>query len=510
MPGVRGAGGAQGAPQRPDGRVGDRLGLRRATWNAGPTRPRSRVAFAEAAAEILLTILLQPFRMSLPTPFRSLAPWSPAQGRGAPALAGLRASGLRTSLLSLALAMALALAPAWSLAQPAAPAASEAVPASPSAAASAAVASPAEARIWLVGPAGAALSMEQALAQAADGDIIELMPGEYTSRLVIENRRLTIRGLRGAEPATVKGDTRPMADKALWTVRGGRVLIEDLVFRGARGADGSGAGLRQEGGELVLRRCRFFDNEHALVAANDEQATITVEAGVFGMAPRVEGGLHHLVSIGRIGRFEVSGTRFQQGFEGHLLKTRARENHIAYNFIHDGLGGGASLELDIAGGGLATVIGNIIGQGSRTQNPVMLAYGSEGPIWPENRLLLAHNTFVNHDWMPAWFLRVFRDRLPAGLELVAVNNLLAGGGVFEWGNEGLFEGNQHILRRSLADVQTHSFELPPASGLRGTGVDPRRVGGHDLAPKAEFDWRQGRVPLAEPNPARWSPGALQK
>lgn len=398
--------------------------------------------------------------------------------------------------------------------EPAAAAASASASASaagPSSSASAtSPASPAEGRIWLVGPAGAALSLEQALAQAADGDIIELMPGEYTGRLLIENRRLTFRGLRGAEPATIKGDTRPMPDKALWTVRGGRVHIEDLVFRGARGADGSGAGLRQEGGELVLRRCRFFDNEHALVAANDDTAHIRVEGGVFGMAPRVEGGLHHLVSIGRIDRFEVSGTRFQQGFEGHLLKTRARVNLITYNFIHDGLGGGASLEIDIAGGGLATVIGNIIGQGSRTQNPVMLAYGSEGPIWPENRLLLSHNTFVNHDWMPAWFLRVFRDRLPPGVELVAVNNLLVGGGVFEWVNDGVFEGNRHARRSALADVQTHSFELPPASSLRGTGVDPRRAAGHELAPKAEFDWRLGTVPLAESNPTRWTPGALQK
>lgn len=502
MPGAHGTGGAPAAGQR----LAARLAAGPAAANAGLTRPRSRVGFAAAAAEILQATSLQPFRMSLPSPFTLPGRRPPAPGRRLPALFALLPAGMATSLRALLPALALALNPALALAQPAGAAAS--APAASSTASPAA--SPAEGRIWLVGPEGAALSLEQALAQAADGDIIEMMPGEYTTRLVIENRRLTFRGLRGAELATIKGDSRPMADKALWTVRGGRVLIEDLVFRGARGADGSGAGLRQEGGELVLRRCRFFDNEHALVAANDEQATITVEAGVFGMAPRVEGGLHHLVSIGRIGRFEVSGTRFQQGFEGHLLKTRARVNHIAYNFIHDGLGGGASLELDIAGGGLATVIGNIIGQGSRTQNPVVLAYGSEGPIWPENRLLLAHNTFVNHDWMPAWFLRVFRDRLPQGVELVAVNNLLAGGGVFEWGNEGLFEGNQHILRRSLADVQTHSFELPPASSLRGTGVDPRRIGGHDLAPKAEFDWRQGSVPLAEPNPARWSPGALQK
>lgn len=382
------------------------------------------------------------------------------------------------------------------------------VPAAPAASAPLA---PAE-KVWLVGPAGAAQSLPEALRQAADGDVIELMPGTYTERLVIENRRLTIRGPRGGDPPRIQGDGKPMAARALWTVRGGDVRLQDLEFRGARGADGAGAALRQEGGRLALLRCRFFDNEHSLVAANDPRAEIVVEGGVFGQAPKVVGGLHHLVSIGRIARFSVSGARFQQGFEGHLLKTRARENLIAYNFIHDGMRGGGSLEIDIALGGIATVLGNVIGQGADTQNPVMLSYGSEDGGWDVNRLHVAHNTFINHGWTPAWFLRVHRDKLPPGVELVAVNNLLVGGGLFEWTNEGRFEGNHHATRRALADVETYAFELPASSSLRGEGVDLRALGWPQLQPVAEFDWTEGRKAL-DPPPARrtrWSPGAFQK
>jgi hypothetical protein len=364
-------------------------------------------------------------------------------------------------------------------------------------------------RVWLVRP-GQPLS--QALRSAADGDIIELLPGDYTERLLIQDRRLTIRGVRGSEPPRVVGGGQPVAARALWTIQGGEVLLENLEFRGARSNDGAGAAVRQEGGRLVLRRCRFFDNEHGLVALNDPQAEVQVEGGVFGMAPRVVGGLHHLVTIGRIGRFSVTGTRFQQGFEGHLLKTRARETLIAYNFIHDGLRGGASLEIDIALGGDATVIGNVIGQGSASQNPVLLSYGSEGAAWDLNRLRVAHNTFINHGWMPAWFLRVHRKALPPGVELVAVNNLLVGGGVFEWVNEGLFEGNRHATRGALADVVTNAFELPPSSGLRGQGADLRALGRPQLLPAAEFDWTEGRKPLDPPpeRRTRWSPGAFQK
>ena len=367
-------------------------------------------------------------------------------------------------------------------------------------------------KVWLAGPAGAALSVADALRQAADGDIIELMPGNYTERLVIENRRLTIRGMRGGELPRVQGDLKPMAERALWTVKGGELLLQDLEFRGARSVEGSGAALRQQGGKLTIRRCRFFDNEHSLVAINDPQAQISVEGSVFGLAPKVVGGPHHLVTIGRIGRFSVTGTRFQQGFEGHLLKTRARENLIAYNFIHDGMRGGASLEIDIALGGIATVVGNVIGQGADTQNPVMLAYGSEEGGWDVNRLNVAHNTFINHGWLPAWFMRVHRDRLPANTEVVAVNNLLVGGGVFEWVNEGVFAGNHHARRSALADVDTYAFELPAASSLRGAGVDPRQAGGANLAPRAEFDWSAGRKELDPPPERRttWAPGAFQK
>jgi hypothetical protein len=367
-------------------------------------------------------------------------------------------------------------------------------------------------KVWLAGPAGSVLTLPEAIRQAADGDVIELMPGDYTERLVIENRRLTIRGPRGSDMVKIVGSAKPMAERALWTIKGGDMLLQDLEFRGARSAEGSGAALRQQGGKLTLRRCRFFDNEHGLVASNDAKAEVVVEGGVFGRAPRIVGALPHLVTIGRIARFHVSGARFQQGFEGHLLKTRARENLIAYNFIHDGLRGGASLEIDIAQGGIATVIGNVIGQGSESQNPVLLSYGSEEGGWDVNRLHVAHNTFINHGWLPAWFLRVHRGNLPPGTELVAINNLLVGGGVFEWGNEGHFEGNRHARRGQLADVDTHAFELPPASSLRATGIDPRRVRGLDLAPRAEFEWSLGRKDLDPPPERRssWTPGAFQK
>ncbi len=370
------------------------------------------------------------------------------------------------------------------------------------------LAGPARAQtVWLAGPEGAALSLQDALRQARDGDTVELLPGDYKGGVVLENRRLTLRGVPG-KPPLIKGDGKP-GDKALWLVRGGQVTLQNLEFRGARGADGSGAAVRQEGGSLVIDRCGFYDNEHGLMAINDDKATVDIRASVFGLAPKVVGGLHHLLNVGRIAKLSISGSRFQQGFEGHLIKTRARENLIAYNFIHDGRRGGASYEIDIANGGLATVLGNVIGQGADSQNLVMVSYGSEDRPWDRNSLVVAHNTFINYGWTPAWALRVFRDKLPADTPVTGINNLVVGGGVLGWGAAGEFSGNRHATRGMLRDVDTGAFELSLGSVWRDSGVDPRNINGQDLSPKAEFEWPVGTKTLSTGRTS-WSPGAFQR
>jgi hypothetical protein len=360
----------------------------------------------------------------------------------------------------------------------------------------------------IVGPDGQPARLQDVLLRAADGDTIELLPGDYGPlHLVLEDRRLTLRGL-GENRPVIDGGGRMGEARALITVRGGDVVLENLELRGARATNAQGAGVLQQGGRLTLRGVRLRDNEQGVMALNDPEAVVIVEDSEFGMAPRVEGGLHHLLNVGRIARLQVSGSRFQQGFEGHLIKSRAAVTDIRHNLIHDGPRGGVSYEIELPLGGEATIIGNVIGQGSQTQNPVMVAYGSEGSVWPRNRLVMAHNTLLNYMRLPAWFLRTWPDRLPPDTEVVAVNNLLVGGGVFSLSNRGHFEGNRHVMFRSLRDADTYAFELAPDARARGQGVDPRGVRGLDLSPGGEFKWPVGVEPL--PLLQRWSPGAFQR
>lgn len=362
------------------------------------------------------------------------------------------------------------------------------------------------AETWLVGPGGTPMSLKDAVQRAADDDVVELLPGQYVGEVtVIPAKRLTLRGMGKGVVFDAKG--KVAEGKAILVMRGGDLTVENIEFRGARADDANGAGIRLESGHLRVLRCRFADNEMSILTSNDGKAELDVVDSSFGEAPAVVGGLYHLLYVGRIARLQVTGSRFQRGFEGHLLKSRARESRIEYNMIVDGPGGEASYEIDLPNGGLATVVGNVIGQAAGSQNPVVVAYGAEGKIWDRNALYLAHNTLVNDKRLPAWFLRVFSDRLPADTRIEAINNLTVGPGFFEWTAPGHFAGNAHVWARALVEPAVMAFDLKPDSGLSGTGVDPRAVGGQDLSPKAEFTPPIGTRPL--PPLTRWTPGAYQ-
>lgn len=362
------------------------------------------------------------------------------------------------------------------------------------------------AETWLVGPKAPALSLQQAIKQAKDGDTIAVLEGEYDGEVaVIEQKKLTIKGI-GKRPVLRAGG-RSAEKKAILVVRDGDITIENLEFRGARVPDGNGAGVRFEKGRLLVRGCAFYDNEIGLLTANFADAELRIEDSEFGDAPTMVGSLPHLLYVGRIAKLSITGSRFHEGFEGHLIKSRAKESLIAYNFIYDGWSGSASYEIDLPNGGLATLIGNVIGQGPGSQNRTVVAFGAEGNAWPQSVLAMSHNTLLSGGTMPARFLKVWHERLPANTPVFVINNVAAGVGVLALGNGGVFEGNGSTLGRWLRDPATLDFGLPADSRLRGTGVDPTRIGGRDLSPKAEFTLPIGTRPIRPP--AQWSPGAFQ-
>lgn len=368
-------------------------------------------------------------------------------------------------------------------------------------------AAPGHAATLRVGADAPLPTLAEAVRQARDGDTILVQAGEYRGDVaLIHHKRLTIRGV-GQRPVFI-ADGRDVEGKAMLVVRDGDVEIDNLEFRGARVPDGNGAGIRFEKGRLTLRRCAFFDNQMGVLTANFGDAELVIEESEFAQAPQAESPLPHLLYAGRIASLKVSGSRFQQGHVGHLLKSRARRTELAYNLIVDGPGGRASYEVDLPNGGDALLIGNVIGQSAASDNAVVVAYGAEGKAWPHSRLRLVHNTLINEGPRPARFVRVWSDRLPAHTPLQAVNNLSVGRGDFTLGAAWVSTGNFSAPGSVLEAADALDFALVRGSSLRAAGVDAAAAFGNELALRYEFALPLGTRPLSPP--ARWSPGAVQR
>lgn len=348
-------------------------------------------------------------------------------------------------------------------------------------------------------------TVAEAVRRSRDGDVIEVRSGDYRGDVaVIERRQLTLRGV-GTRPRLI-ADGRDAEGKAILVVRGGDIRIENLEFRGARVPAGNGAGIRFERGRLHLVRCAFLDNEMGLLSANNGEAELTIEDSEFGEAPHTPGLLHHLLYAGSIASLTVTGSRFHQGYIGHLVKSRARRTVLAYNLIDDGPEGSASYEVDLPNGGDALLVGNVIGQSARSENLTVVSFGAEGPAWPDSRLRLVNNTLLSAAATPATFLRVWTEKLPATLELTVLNNLTVGEGRLADVGHGHFEGNAAATADMLVDLQALDFALKPAAPMRGHAA-PFRVD-DPSAPRAEFVLPVGTRPIRPP--AAWSPGAFQR
>ena len=155
---------------------------------------------------------------------------------------------------------------------------------------------------------------------------------------------------------------------------------------------------------------------------------------------------------------------------------------------------------------VALVIGNVIGQSEETTNPAVISSGAEGDAWDRNALYLVNNTLMS-ERPGAWFLRVVSRMLPRDTEIMAVNNLTVGVGLFSLSAPGQFHGNFPVLANALGDPETLDFRLGARTWLKGAGVAPPIVDGKSLAPLAEFALPLGTTPIAPRS--SWTPGAFQ-
>ena len=331
-----------------------------------------------------------------------------------------------------------------------------------------------------VGANRAIQSIASAAAQAQDGDTVEVDAGDYRGDVAVWNQaNITVRAVGGRVKLMAEGNAAE--GKAIWVVRTGRMTVDGFDFSGAKVPDKNGAGIRLEKGLLTVRDCSFTGNENGILTGNDPQVELEIANSEFGHNGHGDGQSHNLY-VGGIARLKVTGSYFHHAKVGHLLKTRAAVNHILYNRITDEPGGSASYELEFANGGIAYVVGNIIQQGSETQNPHLISYAAEGYKWPRNELYLVNNTLVDNRPQGGVFLRV----KPGDVIVKAVNNLLVGKGSLESAGSGDYRNNLNVDSDQFVSAARGDFRLKAGGSFLGRAADAESADGSSLMPNSEY------------------------
>ena len=254
-----------------------------------------------------------------------------------------------------------------------------------------------------VGPGEEFPTISAAVAISQTGDTILVQAGTYTNDFASIVHDLTIKGVGGM--ASVVATEPPPDRKAIFTVGapGVHIEIDNLAFSGAAVSSddgGNGAGIRYQGGNLVLNSDLFSNNQDGLLAASDPNGSITINASEFsnnGVSdPGSSGfGATHNLYVNEVGTLTIENSLFTAANIGHEIKSRALNTIIENNRIQDGPDSTASYEIDLPNGGNALIQNNIIEKGPQSQNPFMVTSGEEGNVYASSSLTVQGNTFVN-------------------------------------------------------------------------------------------------------------------
>jgi len=338
----------------------------------------------------------------------------------------------------------------------------------------------ASAAILQVGPGKTFAAPCAALAVAADGDTIQIDPVLYSGDVcAFSQNNLTIQGVNGR--AHIDANKKSAQDKGIWVPSGSNLLVENIEFSGATSTSKNGAGIRAQGVNWTVRNCYFHDNQDGILESNIAGSNILIEYSEFAHNGYRDGMSHNLY-IGHSASLTFRFNYSHDSIVGHLLKSRSAVNYVLYNRLTDESGTG-SYEIDLPNGGTSYVIGNLIEQGTKSQNSTIVTYLEEGVnvMNPGMDLYVINNSIVN-DLTSGTFVNIgTADTVPA----VIKNNIFVGPGTLT-NQTGATLANNFSGNPLFVNQAGFDYHLTSGSPAIDAGTNPGSANGFSLTPVFEY------------------------
>lgn len=350
-----------------------------------------------------------------------------------------------------------------------------------------------------VGPGKPYAAPCAAIAAAQPNDTITIdAAGSYVGDVCgITKSGLTIKGVGGRPKIDAGG--KIAESKGTWVVHANDITIENVELFGAHSANGSspsdqnGAGIRGQGTNLTVRGCYIHDNDNGILGGGITEGVgdVTIENTEFSHNGFGDGYSHN-VYVNHVAKLVFRFNYSHDVAEGHLLKSRADTNVVAYNRL-TGEGGTDSYEIDLPNGGIAYVIGNVVQQGKTSHNPGIIAFGEEGPHanGTPDHLFVINNTVVNELGKGTFVLVGGSVATPA----VIANNVLFGAGT-ACSQAAAALSNNVTADPLFVDAPAFDYRVKTGSPCIDAGKDPGVGDGSALAPVFEYVHPAGSTPRA--------------
>jgi hypothetical protein len=354
----------------------------------------------------------------------------------------------------------------------------------------------AAARILQVGPTRPYTTVRAANDDAQAGDVIEIDAGTYTDDISVwRQNNVTLRGVGGGRAhmravalIPFSGGNDQANGKGIWVIQGTGTRIENMEFSGSRVPDGNGAGIRQEGRDVVICNNYFHDNENGILGG--AYGTLTIEYTEFNNNGFGDIGRTHNIYVDEGDKLIFRHNYSHHANIGHLLKTRAAQNHILYNRLMDEDNGDSSYVIDMPNGGLNFVIGNLLQQSPQTDNPTIVNYGAEGLTGGRtHEFYLINNTFVNDLGSG-----IFVETAGGASVFKSTNNLFIGTGTVYAGKAPQATTNLNTTAAGLVNIDGYDYRLTSGSPARNAGSDPGVAGSVALTPQYQYTHPANRAP----------------